>query len=41
MAVNQKLENTSKACIRSNHGPMVECAAMYSSAHSSHLSEST
>ena len=31
MAVNQKLENTSKACSRSSHGPMVGCSAMYCS----------
>ena len=30
MAVNQKLENTSKACTRSSHGPSVGCSAMYS-----------
>jgi hypothetical protein len=29
MAVNQKLENTSNACSRSSHGPIVGCSAMY------------
>ncbi|SHT58726.1 Uncharacterised protein [Mycobacteroides abscessus subsp. abscessus] len=29
--MNQKLENTSKACTRSSQGPMVECSARYSS----------
>ena len=29
MAVNQKLENTSNACSRSSHGPMIECSARY------------
>ena len=31
MAVNQKLENTSKACSRSSHGPIIGWAARYSS----------
>ena len=31
MAVNQKLENTSKACSRSSQGPIVGCSAMYCS----------
>jgi hypothetical protein len=35
MAVNQKLENTSKACSRSSHGPIVGCSAMYCSTFAS------
>jgi hypothetical protein len=31
MAVNQKLENTSNACSRSSHGPIVGWSAMYCS----------